>query len=111
MLDLKAMRKRLQGFSVHVVVVIRDWTITARSQLQRGHETVPQVFPGKLQLAYGAIFEQIMAEDLPFTLVVYESLVLHPGQAQRALKQSLGLEAPKTFITVSDENRKHWETP
>lgn len=90
-LDLSRLLARLEGYDVTAVVTVRDWTAAARSQVACRLAESPGAAYGKLADAYCAILGQVAAAPLPYTMVSYESLVLHPAAAQAALLSRLGL--------------------
>lgn len=95
----------------HVVITVRDWWCMASSQVQIGHVgSLEQAF-GNIHRAYHEIFSFVREHGLPYTMLVYESLILNPKEVQTALLQSLGLTLPDKEVEMRNENRKHWSAP
>ena len=108
-LNLQDMLESLEGYDVCAVVTVRDWWCTEKSQVRNAH--VPNVETAAVNMArsYREIFGQLATFNVPFSVVVYESLVAYPHSVQRALMSDLGLDFPRRFVSVVDGNRKYWE--
>lgn len=100
-------RLRSRGYEPIVVVIVRDWTATERSQARR-RAFVPNVATARrrMRAALVSIFEQIGALDLDYHVVTYEEFVLHPEGAQAALWSRLGLPGGDP-VAIRDENDKY----
>lgn len=107
---LDAMLARLDGYSVTPVVVVRDWSAVVGSRLaKREYEASAEDVIGTIQFAYAWTYEQLALLGLDeHDVVVYESLLLRPDQAQRALWSRLGLPGGEPVV-VTDEDAKHME--
>lgn len=105
-LDLPALLRSLAGYDVSAVITTRDWRAMAQSQVAAPHASSLEQARAQISEAYLSIFSQLKDTRLPFTVASYESLVLHPERAQRALLDELGLPAPSNLVAVSDENEK-----
>jgi hypothetical protein len=67
--------------------------------------TIPQA-EEKIHRAYREIFGQINELKLPYTMVVYESLVLNSPQAQFALAKQLRIDPSFVATEVTDQDLK-----
>ena len=107
--ELGEMLAKLQGYHTTLVVTIRDMVPTVLSQAARHRRIDPAESRGMNRLAYRHVFAQLASSRLPFVLSVYESLILHPAFAQRALCRQLGLKlAEDDVVAVEDRDRVRW---
>lgn len=108
-LDLESMLETLEQYDVCAIVTVRDWWCTEKSQVRNSHVESEAKAAANMARAYREIFSQLANFSIPFSVVVYESLVSYPHSVQKALMEDLGLDFPKQFIQITDENRKYWE--
>jgi len=107
-LDMGTLMSRLTGRDVHVVVTVRDWACTVASQVKSKHAPTKQIARERIEEAYLQIFAELNHHKVPFTILVYESLILGGPQAQFAFVKSLGLDPSMAAIDVTDQNAKWW---
>lgn len=96
---------------LHVVVTMRDFWCTAHSQVTNRHVRNLNEAYNHIEYAYKRIFQELWDYNIPYTPLVFESLVLNPVQVQRTLLAQLGLTVPSDdrLVPVRNENLKHWE--
>ena len=110
---IHALYRRLSlvhGYQVRGVVTVRDPGPMALSQLQRHPRHVESRADAQAQIAraYCEIWMQLDALAIEATVCVYESLVLNPEHAQRALLRRLGLPVPAALVEIRDGNAPRW---
>lgn len=103
-LNWQELADRATGRDIMAVICVRDPTVMVKSQIDNGHVRNAEHAKRNIAAAYRMIFEQASA---PYVLAVYESLVLHPEQAQAALLTSVGLRSDAR-VTITDEDAKRW---
>lgn len=105
--DLGGTIKRLQdrGYDVTGVVIIRDWQITRQSQVVAGHVRDEKQAQERMQEAAAAIFFVLWDTRTPYTVVTYESLLLH-DEATVDLFDYVGLPVPDADPV--DGNEKYY---
>lgn len=105
-----------RGYRVHVLVTARDHHCMIDSQVEtHGHPEETAV--SNAARAYREIFDALAIVDADYTVVPYESLVLHPKAARERLLARLGLplRVPETLRVegvhgpIEDGNAKHYE--
>ena len=103
---IKALQKL--GYTVHVVIVTRDWHATLESQHRNGY--TDDIIHSALwtRTLWRQMFQQLPA-DVDFTVVSYESLVQRPEEATTALYNYLGLKQIHAIETIEDGNDKYYE--
>jgi len=104
-INLQSMLDRLHDYEVMVVVIVRDWTVTEKSQVKNKHASSIEVANAKVKSALKSIFSQLILTNSDFVLVTYESLVLNPVKIQQSLFNRLGLKILST-IRITNENVK-----
>lgn len=104
-LALDAMLGRLAKYKVIVVIIVRNWDATEKSQVAAPH--VSQVHQAKTNIkrAYLSIFQQIHYLGLDYEIVTYESLVANPVRTQLRLFDRLELQG-KITVSITNENTK-----
>lgn len=100
---------RDRGYLVRVLVTIRDAHCVIESQLARQHHPRTLSAPN-IQRAHLAIFQQLAEVNCWFTVVPYESLVLHPAGAAQGLLERIELSAEvfDNFPLIEDMNAKYY---
>jgi hypothetical protein len=99
--NLSEMLARLSDYEVHIVIMNRDWHCVEMSKNTAKH---PETDTMK---NYRYMMDTVLAFDVPFTVVSYESLFSGGPMAQRMLFERLGLDWLR-YVTVFNENEKHW---
>jgi hypothetical protein len=89
-------------YQPHVVITMRDWDCIIKSQRRNGFTCDHS----KLQMVYSMLFGWVTST--PFTIVSFESLVLHGDMAQHRLAELLGLRL-RSPVVVHDANEKYME--
>lgn len=108
-LNLSRMVSRLGSYLVTVVVIVRNFSATEVAQVdQRLHVHNAGLAQDRMTRGLLSLFRQIARLGLDYTLITYESLILHPELAQRALWKRLGLPGGDS-VEIRDENRKRLE--
>ncbi len=107
-LALGELLARLYDRDVHVIITMRDWTCAMSSQVRNKHAKTRVEALEKLRKAYREIFEQVNALQLPYTVLVYESMILNPDVALKAFVRELGLNPNIVAPTVTNENLKYF---
>ncbi len=97
------------GRDLLVVVTVREWWACARSQVRAGHVPGMGQALSHISLAYLRIFSLLAGSSIPYYVLPYEALVLHPGPTIAGLIEWLGL-ARVPEIEIRDENAKHYGT-
>ena len=106
-LDLMTHRLREHGYTVYAVVMARDWTAVAQSQMEHwGHSWETAL--DNLQTAYPYIFASLLKFQVPYVMVSYENLVQHGPQSLTDLLGSIGLVPPAEF-EMDDATAKRLE--
>jgi len=105
-LMIKALRRR--GFEVWVVVILRDWLVTAKSQVRRGMAASVDEALERIHRSVLSSLEAIKHESVAWHVVLYESLVLHPHSATSQLFKHLDLTLPAKFEKPVDMNLKYY---
>jgi LPS sulfotransferase NodH len=85
------------GYTVHAVVMTRDWFIQGASQLRAGHVVSVTQAEAHQQAAYLSIFAALSRREVPFVLLSYEALCQRPQAVMARLCARLGLEWPGTL--------------
>jgi len=100
---------RLRGYSVGVVVCMRDWHSICSSQVRVKH--TPNIYQAQTatRIAYRNIFRDIARAIAAYWVISYESIVARPTQAAQAFVRMLGLEIePGRIPEVKDGNAKYY---
>lgn len=95
------------GYTVHVVLITRDWHSTIISQVEAPHAASVEEAIEKIRNAWRRIFANLQP-DVDFDVVSYESLVMRPAGTVRFLFQRLGLPAPDPMPRIYDGNEKYY---
>lgn len=106
-LDLGAMLERCDGRDVTAVVTTRESIAVASSLVAKGAACDLADGVRRIRDAYTRIFTQLADWGVPFVITTYETFILYPVAAQRALWQLLELPGGHP-VAVRDENRKHY---
>jgi len=93
---------RLEDYEVFVVVPVRDPTCIDLSAQAHPHQT-------DHRRAYAEVFTFVTRNGLPWTFSVFESLILHPEPAAKALLARCGLQLEAPLPEVKDTDAKHWQ--
>jgi hypothetical protein len=94
---------------VRALITVRARYATVSSQLAAPHVRSAREADSNIQSAYRSILDELTSSaTLPFMVVPYESLVLHPLETQRDVANFAGVDLLKE-VAVSDENEK-WST-
>ena len=95
--DLSGMVHQLRGlnYTVQVVVMSRDWTAVARSQVAAGHAPDEATALSNIREAWRHIFTHLNLVDVPYVVVNYESLVQRPSAALAGVMALFGLPLPE----------------
>jgi hypothetical protein len=107
--NIKGLVNLLKGFRVTVVVTIRDWYTTSKSNVRvsRAHNLDDAY--ARVGDAYLRIFQQIIDNNLHYVMLNYDSLVLEPENTQKTFLANLRLPF-KTLVEITNENRKHYDS-
>ena len=101
---------KCRGYSVSVLVTVRDWYACRESQThQDTHAFNLMHSQNKMQRAYREIFGALAFTGVPFCIVPYESLVARQRQAIGKLLAWCGLTAGKPLPQVYDANAKWYD--
>jgi hypothetical protein len=95
-IDLMTHRLRERGYTVCAVVMTRDWTAVARSQMEHWGHTRETAL-SNIRTAYPYIFSSLLKFQVPYVMVSYESLVQHGPQSLGDLLGSIGISPPAEF--------------
>ena len=95
-LDLMTHKLRKHGYAVFAVVMTRDWTAVARSQMEHWNHSWESALDN-LRTAYPYIFASLLKFQVPYVMVSYESLVQYGPQSLEDLLASIGLTPPDEF--------------
>jgi len=93
---------------VQGVVMSRDWTAVARSQVAAGHAPDEVAALANIREAWRHIFIHLDLVDAPYVVVNYESLVQRPSAALAGVMALLGLPMP-THEYIYDGNVKWFQ--
>lgn len=101
-------RVEVARYTAFAVVTVRERLAAVRAQVKA--RLVPDERAGDAHLlsAYKRIFAGLARLGVPFIVVPYEALVLHPDAAQRALLARLGLLETGEAEPIYDGNAKHY---
>jgi len=104
-LNLWEVSKRLrhEGYTVHPLVMTRDWLATARSQVLRGFVNSKSVAFENLRAAYRQIAQQAHG----YMMVSYEQFCLEPEYRKRLFAM---YQLPDSPIDIHYGNRQHYES-
>lgn len=91
-------------FDQHVFVMVRDMACLARSQVAAGHVRSEREALRNIRRAYQSIF--LSLGNMEFTVVPYESLLLHRETALLALSSVCGVRF--TPVPLEDGNEKYY---
>lgn len=89
------------------VVTVRDWHVTADSQIRNRHVRDLETAREHMMKAYAEIFSQLRKASIPYETLVYESLLLTPNAVQGALLRSLGLVDHVDPVLIENGNKKY----
>lgn len=104
--NLFVMLEELANYECHAIVTVRHPHATERSQVANKHVKTTKIARENVSKAYQRIFMSLSTSGTPFTVIPFESLMLHPAQSQYALFEMLGLSGQP--LAIRDENRKHY---
>lgn len=96
-----------QDYQITVVVTLRAWWATLRSQIAREFAVNEQEGLQHVQEAYRRIFDVLSEEEISYVMLEYEDLVQRPRQAVAWLCAALGLDRPAYVPAIYDGNAKH----
>jgi len=99
------MLKRLENYKVTVVIIVRNWDATEKSQVAAPHVSQVHQAKANIKRAYLSIFQQIHYLGLDYEIVTYESLVADPVRTQLRLFDRLELHG-KITVPITNENTK-----
>lgn len=102
---IRLLLKQLGGYSVTIVVMVRDWYYLISSQVAGGHTQTAIEANDNAATAYVEIFSQL--KNIPFIVVSYESLILNGEKAQINMLNELGLPIPETFVSIVNGDSKY----
>lgn len=102
--DIKRLRRA--GYDVRAVVIVRDWQIVRRAQARAGHVVSEHEAQRRMVQAAGQIHAALLQTNTPYTVVTYESLLLHPQEAIADLFDYLELPTPP--VEAIDGNAKYY---
>jgi hypothetical protein len=95
------------GYTVHVLIMTRDWHCTTASHAKEGYTADPEFSRQWLQTLWRQLFEQL-PKGVAFEVVPYEALVQRPDAAIPALMARLGLNSEADFEYIIDGNEKYY---
>ena len=107
--DLRYLVQRLRraGYAVVATVIVRDWQVTRVAQTRAGYGIRDEQHAHeRMREALRRIVTSLVNDCVEWTLVTYESLILHPHEAVASLFDWLGLPAPE--INAVDGNEKYY---
>lgn len=104
-IDLMTHRLREQGYTVYAIVMMRDWTAVAHSQIEHWGHTWETALDN-IRTAYPYIFSSLLKFQVPYVMVSYESLVQHGSQSLNELFGSIGLTPPTEFKLYDATTRR-----
>ena len=110
--DVAAMVERLQGNGyedITVVVAVRDWHVTKRSQVRARHVKTLADAEGNMRKAYTRIFAGLVKAGVPYVISSLEALEMHGRKASRGLLQELGITKPAKVYAFKDANAKYYQ--
>jgi len=96
-----------KGYQVTMVITMREWLATSKATRRNHHGDTNGEALERLDRAYKWIFGALVQHPIPFEFVIYESLVLHPAETQRALLTRLNLNTDN-LADIYDGNAKHY---
>ena len=95
-----------EGYAPFVVITIRDWLPTIRSQVANHPPGSEKEAIAHIREAYRQIFNAI--GERPFDFANYDALVARPQAAADALLKRIGLPSVEG-VPIFDGNAKHYE--
>lgn len=106
--DLNAQMEELEkrGYTVRPLVMVRDWTALARSQVLRQHVATEEAGIANARRAYELIFAAVTGR--PFEVVGYGALQMNPDPVLAGIMRRLGLPAPVMSEAVVHADDKHY---
>lgn len=97
------------GYTVHAVVIIRDWSAAIPSAIKQGHVSNETQAHQNLRNAMLGIFDGIWRSFVPFEVITYESLVMHPQATFDSLCDRIPCELKKVNASyIRDKNKQHY---
>ncbi len=101
-------RMQQAGYTVRMVVMVRDMFACAHSQVRAGHVQDVVAAMANIINAYRLIATTITRVSCPAHFVPYEALILHP-EAIPEMVGCLGLTLDRP-VSITDENAKYYRT-
>ncbi len=107
-LDLMIFRLSERGYKVYALVMSRDWTAMARSQVEHWDHSFDTAL-NNLRTAYPYIMSALLKFQTPYVMVSYESVTRYGPNVLKPLLEEIGLTVPD--FEVRDANKKRLEVP
>ncbi len=100
-----------KGYDVQVIIMTRDTHCMIHSQIKAGHVLTTDEALNNIGTAYKEIFCSLSKIKVEFTVVPYESLVLHQSETTAWLLSKLRFGSYLFHEEVKDENAKWYQFP
>ncbi len=97
------------GRSVRAFIIVRDWWPMANSQVANRHVDNMAAAFDNLKRAYRVTLDSLHQCGCDYSMVTYESFVLHPDEAVRTLMYMAGLPMPVDYEKPLDQNAKWYD--
>ena len=105
--NLSSLVNLLKGYRITVIVTMRDWYSTSRSNINIKRVDNVEASYDLIQDAYLRIFQQIIDNKFEYHIVNYDSLIAEPKEYQKILLQSIHLPI-KELVNITNQNRKYY---